>query len=285
MILLKQNLKAFAVIARTGTVHAAAKQLGFTQTAITQRLKALEQELGLTLFLRSRKGMALTEDGKSLLQYCQASEELEGIFLSRVAGSERGDLSVTIAGPTSALTTRVAEGCKDLYGKYPYLRLHLRSYDQTDLVDLIRRGEADLAIVPKEQAPNEMDSKVIKPDRFLLVASPKWKGRRLQEILEKERIIDFYESDNTTKNYLKQFGLSGQLKNRLFINENQALIRFFSLGIGFGTLAETVAQPFLENGQLIALNKGQTMDDPLCLIWYPRTQKPDYFRDIISSIK
>lgn len=283
---MNHGLQAFKAIAEAGTVHAAAARLGLTQTAITQRLKGLERDLKLTLFLRSRRGMSLTDDGNALLQYCRASEDLEGAFLSRVSGQGRGDVALTIIGPTSALSTRVTEDCRRLYFAYPHLRLHLRSIDHANCIDLIRKGEADLAVVPPEQVPNEMDSKVLKPDRYLLVSSPKWKGRRLNDIVENERIIDFYASDTTTMRYLEQFDLAGLVRReRLYVNENQALVRLFSEGVGFGTLTESVARPYLENGELITLNRGQAMEDPLALAWYPRPQKPDYFADLVRAIK
>src|SRR4051812_38504921 len=114
MILMNSALQAFTAIVKTGSVHGAARTLGLTQTAVTQRLKSLEAGLRLTLFLRSRRGMTLTDDGSALLKYCRASEELEGEFQARVSGKTPGDVSLTIAGPTSALSTRVVENCSGL---------------------------------------------------------------------------------------------------------------------------------------------------------------------------
>jgi predicted transcriptional regulator len=63
MILLDPQLHAFEAIVKTGTVHAAAKLLHLTQTAVTQRLRMLEQRMKTTLFIRSRRGMQLTTEG------------------------------------------------------------------------------------------------------------------------------------------------------------------------------------------------------------------------------
>lgn len=284
LILRNPLLMAFEAVVNTGTAHAAAEELGITQTAVTQRIKALESGLSTTLFLRSRRGMKLTDEGKALLQHCIGSRELEGQFLSRLQGKDQQEISLTIVGPTSAISTRIAENIEPLYAQYPFLRLNLRSDDHSNIIDLIRRGEADLGVVNSSSIPNEMDSKKLKPDRYLLVASAKWKGRSLQDILEKERIIDFYESDRTTRNYLSQFDLAHR-RERLYVNENEALIRFFAAGVGFGTLTESVARPYLENGTLIALNRSQAMEDPLALVWYPRPNKMEYFEKLIRSIR
>ena len=286
LILRNPHLVAFEAVSRLGTMHAAAHELSVTQTAITQRIKALEKELSLTLFLRSRKGISLTSEGKALLLFCQSSRELEGQFFSQVKGDYRQEVELTLVGPTSAISTRVAHNVQSLYFKYPFLKLHLQSDDHTNIVDMIRRGEADLGVVHPSKVPNEMDSKLLKPDKYLLVASPKWKGRKLVEILNNERIIDFYESDLTTKNYLNEFDLLKEVKReRLFINENEALIHMFMAGVGYGTLTESVASSYINDESLIVLNKAQAMEDPLALVWYPRPSKMNYFDDLIRSIK
>jgi LysR family transcriptional regulator (chromosome initiation inhibitor) len=286
VVLRNPFLVAFEAVTRLGTTHAAAKELGITQTGITQRIKTLERDLSMTLFLRSRRGMALTHEGQALLQLCRGSRELEGQFFSQVEGSGRLDVSLTLVGPTSAISTRIAENVEPLYAKFPFLRLHLQSDDHSDLIEKIRRGEADLAIVPPSQVPNEMDSKLLKPDRYFLVGSPKWKGRKLAELLEKERIIDFYESDQTTLNYLAEHKLEKQARrDRLFVNENAALIRLFAAGVGYGTLTESVAQPLFDNGSLIPLHRGNSLADPLALAWYPRPRKMPYFEELVKAIR
>lgn len=287
MVVLKNSLLlAFERIADLKTVHAAASDLGLTQAAMTKRLRLLESQLGVTLFLRSRRGMSLTEEGKALLQFCKTTGEAEGQLMSKLKGESNMEVSLTIAGPTSAISSRVNKDCIPLYSKYPFLKLHFQSEDHANLIEMIRLAKVDLAIVPPNLVPNEMDSKVLKPDRYLLVGGPKWQGRHLQEILENERIIDFYESDMTTLNYLRKFGLENSKRpDRLFVNENSALIRMFAAGIGFGTLTEDIAKPFIENGDLIKLNRGQVFENPLALTWYPRHEKSNYFQDIIRSIK
>lgn len=284
LILRNPLLNAFEAVAKLGTAHAAAEELKVTQTAITQRIKALEAGLSMTVFLRSRRGMTLTDEGKALLQYCFGSRELEGQFLSLIHGKDRSEITLRIVGPTSAISTRIAENIEPLYEMFPFLRLHLQSDDFANRVEMVRRGEADFAIVSPQQVPNEMDSKLLKPDRYVLVGSAKWKGRKLSEILESERIIDFYDSDDTTYKYLKHFNLIAK-RDRIFINENEALIRMFAAGVGFGTLTESVALPYLKSGKLITLNRGQVVEDLLALTWYPRPRKMDYFEKVIRSIK
>src|SRR4051812_25265264 len=84
MSLLSPQLEAFLAITKYKTVHGAARELGITQTGVTQRIRALEFQLSTTLFIRSRKGMAPTTEGQALLRYCQAARDLEGEALAKI---------------------------------------------------------------------------------------------------------------------------------------------------------------------------------------------------------
>lgn len=287
MSLLSQNLQAFVSIVKNNTVHGAADELGLTQTAITQRIRALEKELNTTLFLRSRRGMQLTQEGEALLHYCRGAEELEGKALNQIIGSgDSKPVVVNISGPTSIMIARIINQCLSLYHKWPKLQLNFVLTDTDDRIQTVRSGKATMAIISPENVPNEMDSKMLKPEKYILVAPNSWKGRRINDILSNERIIDFYESDLTSINYLKKFNLlSGIKKPRLFVNNNEILIKLFRQGIGFGTLTQEIAKPYLESGELITLNGGAVMEEALALVWYPRPEMPNYLKAIITSIK
>jgi LysR family transcriptional regulator (chromosome initiation inhibitor) len=287
MLILKNPLLvAFETIAKVGTVHGAARELGVTQTALTLRLKNLEQELSITLFLRSRKGMSLTPEGHALLQLCQGQKELEGQFISHISGNDRREVSLTIVGPTSAVSSYVVDQCLPLYKKFSFLDLNFQADDHSNLIELVKKGMADMAIVHPSLVPNEMDSKMMKPQKYLLLGPASWKGRKMAEILENERIIDFYENDETTKKYLKEFKLDKLIKRqRQFANNNEVLLKMISAGVGFGTIAETIAKPLIESGKMIALNQARTIEEPLALTWYPRPAKQAYFEELIKSIK
>lgn len=231
--------------------------------------------------------MRLTAEGESILRYCQAAQNLEGQALGEISGqNELATISVTLAGPTSIVSARIIPNCLAIYEKFPNLLLNYRLDDHENRLELIKKGTVQLAILPPEQVPLELDSKMLKPDRHILVGSAKWKGRNTTEIVENERIIDFYENDDTTFRYLDCFGLKKKArKDRLFANTNYAIISLFKGGIGYGTLTTEVAAPHIERGELIALNHKQIFEDPQALVWYPRSEMPAYFKEIITAIR
>jgi LysR family transcriptional regulator, chromosome initiation inhibitor len=287
MSLLDKRIEAFFKVARSGTVQGAGKALGLTQTAITQRIRSLEEDLRVTLFTRSRKGMKLTPEGLALFQYCKGAEELEGAVFSRlIADDPTREAHVTIAAPTSAMSYHFVRQSTEVMKTYPGLFVHMMIDDLVDRVDLIRKGTAQLALVAPDQVPKEMDSKKLRSNRYILVCTSEWRGRDLREIISKERIIDFYESDRTTLNYLEKHGLGSFVgRQRLFVNHNLAMIELLLAGTGFGTLTQDIAKPYLESGELIVLNRGNFFEEPMALIWYPRPQMPKYFKAVIAAVR
>ena len=261
--------------------------MGLSQTAVTQRIQSLEKELKASLFIRSRKGMVLTKEGQSLLRYCLDFCDLEGRVIAEIAGrSQEGDTEIRIAGPTSFVSGRAIPQCKEIYKKWPRLNIRFLVDDRENRIDLVKKGEVDLVILYPHQVPLELDSKILKPDEYLLVASTLWRGRGLKEILENERLFAFHPDDPTSLNYLKAFDLLKSLRRpRLFVNENLGLTTLISAGVGFGILTRQIAFPYLETGSLMKLNEGKILKDALALAWYPRREMPSYMKDIICSLK
>ena len=65
------RLRTFTVVARTGNLSAAAKELGATQPNLGRQMTALEKEVGLTLFVRHSRGLALTQHGEEFRTLCR----------------------------------------------------------------------------------------------------------------------------------------------------------------------------------------------------------------------
>lgn len=265
----------------------AASALKVGQTAVTQRIRQLEGEVGVSLFTRSRQGMKLTAEGEALLKYCLRAKELEGQTYSELRNSGPStQVNLRIAGPTSFISGRAIPSCGKVLLEQPFLNLHFAIDDRENRLELLKQGLADIVVLYPHQVPLELDSKLVKPDEYVLLGHPSWRGRDLKDILQKERLFAFHEGDHTSLNYLKSFDLLRFLKRpRLFVNENLALCTLMKLGAGFGLLSKEIAEPILKKGELVKLNQGRTLKDPLALAWYPRSQMPTYFDGIIRSIK
>ena len=166
------QLPTFMAVAELLNLSAAAKKLGITQTGATQRIKSLEQSLGTTLFTRSRSGMRLTEEGRLLLRYCTEVSNLEGQFFSGIKGAgHTREVELCIVGPMSLLAGRVVPRYSEIAHKWPNVNLRFVIDSNANRLNQLKRGACDLAFVFPHEVGLELDSKLIKPVEYVLVAA------------------------------------------------------------------------------------------------------------------
>lgn len=286
MSLLSPQLQAFIAIAQQKTVHGAADILHITQTAVTQRIRALESSLLTTLFIRTRRGMMLTPEGEALLRYCNAVRELEGEALAKITktGIDTA-VNICISGPTSIMSSRVIPQCLPVLKKFPNLLMHFDVNDIEDRVKTLRSGVCQFALLKQEDLAPEMESKNLKAERYVLVCSSAWKNRKLKDILQTERIIDYDPTDMMTYDYLKHYGLFEYVNHeRYFVNRTDALAMMLTQGLGYGVLTTEFSKPYIDNKQLIFLNSGKIFENNMALAWYARHEPPTYFTALINAI-
>ncbi|WP_191092715.1 LysR family transcriptional regulator [Cysteiniphilum sp. JM-1] len=202
MIRLSPLLQAFLSVEKNKTVHAAAETLFLTQTAVTQRIKQLEEKLGASLFIRSRKGMQLTEEGQVLLRYCHDMQNLENSYLHSLNMSESDNIiALKLVSSSTLMKTRIVKVVTTIAKLYPQLRLHLQIQDIEARHELLKTGQVDLAIVNNKQISKEMCTKVLSPERYVFIVPKIWAKRSIKEIVLNENIIDFDSSDDITFSY------------------------------------------------------------------------------------
>jgi DNA-binding transcriptional LysR family regulator len=142
-----QRLRAFALVLDLGSISAAATVLGYTQSAVSQQLAALEREIGATLVDRSQRPLRETHAGAIL------RPQVERV-LAALAGAEatvrdlRGGTSrLRLAAFPSALSSFVPTAVRDLRRTHPELVVQVVQLETHAAVECLRAGDADLAVV------------------------------------------------------------------------------------------------------------------------------------------
>src|SRR4051794_40251126 len=143
-----RRLLIFRSVARAGSISAAARELGWTQPAVSQHLRALERGAGCALLLRRASGVELTEPGRVLLaradalavQLHMAEEELADLTALR-----RG--RVRLAAYPSAAATLVPRAVAGLRARHPDVDVELTEAEPPEALALLSSGDADLALV------------------------------------------------------------------------------------------------------------------------------------------
>jgi DNA-binding transcriptional LysR family regulator len=141
------DLLTFSAVARTGGITRAAEELNTVQSNVTQRVKALEAEIGATLFERHSRGMTLTGAGRRLLPYAQRMAALshEAVLAARDDGQPKGPLAIGSMETTAAV--RLPALLAEFHRRFPAVRLTLKTATTADLVAAVLDGALDGAFV------------------------------------------------------------------------------------------------------------------------------------------
>lgn len=146
--MITKKYQVFLKVARLGSISKAAKALGQTQSSVTQTLHALERELHLTLFDRSRMGVTLTTQGKALLPYVEAVEESENALVAYAAGLAAKKQTVLRIG---TFTSVAVNWLPELFQKYrgiePGVRFEMKDIGYNNIEEILKEEDLDFCFV------------------------------------------------------------------------------------------------------------------------------------------
>ncbi|MFT3820251.1 MAG: LysR family transcriptional regulator [Rubrivivax sp.] len=144
-----RRLKYFVAVAEAGHMTRAAAQLGIQQPPLSQQIKALERQLGMSLLQRHPKGVALTDAGRQLLAEARALLDAHAAMqarLARLAGGQHGELAVgfTSSAAAHAYTPAVLRECRS---RHPGIRLSLSEDHAAALIEAVARQRLHCALL------------------------------------------------------------------------------------------------------------------------------------------
>jgi DNA-binding transcriptional LysR family regulator len=165
------DLTTFATVARTGGITRAAEALNTVQSNVTQRIKALEAEIGTALFERHSRGMTLTGAGRRLLPYAQRMAALsrEALLAARDDGQPKGPLAIGSMETTAAV--RLPALLASFHHRFPAVDLSLRTAPTADLVTSVLDGTLDGAFVAGPIDHGELDALIAFREELVLITA------------------------------------------------------------------------------------------------------------------
>lgn len=143
-----QQLRYFAAVAERRHFTRAARELGIAQPSVSKQIRLLEEELGATLFHRTRGGADLTPAGEAFLPWArQILTDLDAALdeAREIGGLRRGRMNV---GATPSISTAIVpQALARFHAAYPGIELRLREAGSRELVRQLDEGELDVALV------------------------------------------------------------------------------------------------------------------------------------------
>ncbi|HSA91152.1 MAG TPA: LysR family transcriptional regulator [Burkholderiales bacterium] len=255
-----QEITVFARIVGTGSLSAAARDLGMSPAVISRRLAALESRLGVRLLNRTTRSLHLTDEGASYYETCnRVLAEIQEADAAVTAGraEPRGVLRVAL--PASFGHQHVAPLVPQFAERYPSVQLALSLSDRT--VNLVEEG-FDLAVRIADLADSSLAARKLAPNRRVVCASPAYLARHGEPRTPEELLGHNCLASDFTMNwdYRGPDGKPGTVRvSGRYACDNWEVLREWAVaGLGVALKSTWDVRRHLEDGSLVSLLPGYT---------------------------
>jgi DNA-binding transcriptional LysR family regulator len=252
------QVEAFLAVGTFGGFRRAADALRVTQPAISARIKALEESLGVSLFERGKTGMALSAAGRALRPH--AEQLLRAVALARQAVHDLRPATggaITIAAALSICTYLLPDVLKRFQAAHPKTMITVRSGHSKEVLEMVLTGEAELGLARSLHHP-EVETVSLRDDPLVLVGAPaspmaRAGKARLEEVAAEPLILfDRGSSDWTLSHGL--FRRAGLVPNVVLEVESiEAAKRMVERGLGVAFLPQLAVVHEIRRRRLLAI--------------------------------
>lgn len=274
-----RHLTSFSTVARTLSFTEAARRLGYVQSAVTGHVKALEQQLGVRLFDRIGRRVALTEAGQQLFDYAVRIDRLAQEAQTAVRGPSTPAGPVRVSAPETLCAHRLPAMLSKLYEAHPEVRVLFQASStgalDNDLVRALSLGEVDLAFVLEERldAVEPLAVEPVTEEPLVIVAAP-------QHPLAREDVVTARDLDGVPlllsskgcrfRGVLERACADEDVRPEVIgeFTSGEAIKRCAQAGSGLGVVAAVSAADELARGALVSLPwKGPELRVHSYLVW------------------
>jgi LysR family transcriptional regulator, transcriptional activator of the cysJI operon len=255
-----RHVEAFVSVAELESFTRAGDQLHLTQSAVSQLIRRLEEELGEPLFVRNGRRVRLTRTGVELLPSALDIMKLRTALIDKVAPRPEDIGGGLRVGTSSAATAYLwAKTYQAFALRYPKIDLDVRATPQTqNTVEDLLSGELDIGVLPFPLASPRLVGKVLGHHEALLLASPAHpltkKGKATSADLNGARFILYEHRMNfraLADNYFRETGINPKIV--LQSNDTNLIRAMTEVGFGLAFLPDWAVQRELKEKRLVVI--------------------------------
>jgi DNA-binding transcriptional LysR family regulator len=257
------QLRTFVAVAEEAHLTRAAEKLFISQPAVSAHVKALEEELGVVLFLRSARGMQLTREGQALKVHAETALKGVGDFLSQ-ARSLRANLTgvLRVALNTDPDLLRMRQLVDALRLAHPKLEVHLPQSMSNVIIEDVRAGRLDggfafLAEPLSAALAQELEALHLATTSLHVVAPTAWAERLANSgwrELAEESWVWFTDACPCRALLERQLGpYTSEVKKVAITDYEGTLKALVASGAGLGLMHQAEAHGWEESGEVCVL--------------------------------
>ena len=252
--------KVFKEVAEAGNITAAAQSLYISQSAVSQSIKQLENELQTRLFSRNSRGVTLTGEGRMLYEYVRSAMgllETGEAKLSQTRELQMGHLTI---GASDTVTSQFLLPYLDKFHRqYPAIHIQIVSGRSHKVLGLLQSGKVDIAFASTPAEPGSLTTFPCFDTHSIFVAAADYPCDfehvySLQEIAQFPLIL--LERKASSRLYLEKYFLQNglHLDPEIELGARSLLVDLATIGFGVAGVTEEFVKKELESGRLRKLN-------------------------------
>jgi LysR family transcriptional regulator (chromosome initiation inhibitor) len=283
-----EHLETFAAIFDEGSFEGAARRLHITPSAVSQRVKAMEQRVGSVLVQRSRP-VAATTAGATILRLARQLDRLVDDAARELGGGPAGGTVMPIVVNADSLATwfvpALVRAARETGARFEVIRA-----DETLSTEQLRRGEVMAAVTATKQPVPGCTSTRLGTDRYRAVAAPAFAAEHFAggvtaEALHRAPVMEFDRHDAFQERFIRRVTRARIDPPRHFVPSSTEFALAIELGLGWGMLPYLQCREALAQGRLVELvGPGSAID--LALYWQRwnlRSPVLDRLSDVVAE--
>ena len=254
-----------AAVVDAGSLDAAARRLRITPSAVSQRIKALENRLGRVVLLRTKPAQA-TPAGQAVVRLARQLTLLQHDTLAEFDGDDGRRTSVALAVNADSLSTWFLQPLAELSRRHPVV-FDLHRDDQDFTAGLLESGTVMGAVTSRAAPVAGCRVNALGAMRYQAVASVEFARTWFPNgadvaALVRAPVIEFDRKDNLQSVWLRGWGIDPELPPRNYVPSSSDFATATILGLGWALLPSFQAEPGVRAGTLVQLG-GDPIDVPL----------------------
>ena len=165
------KLKTVLSVAETLNITKSAKLLSLTQPSVSQHIKAVEDTLGVKLFVRTNRGLKVTAEGQIVIDYAKKMRGLYGVLLKQLEDQKRSVQHLTVGVTPTAESNAISQVLALYSAQNPSIRITIITDTINNLYTKLKEYEVDFAIIEGSISDPSCSSILLDTDHLVLAAS------------------------------------------------------------------------------------------------------------------
>ncbi len=271
----------FNTVARNGNLSGAAKELLISQPAVSRSLQKLEEGLSVKLFVRSSRGVRLTDEGELLYEHTRpAFDSLAQAERALKSHNEKGVENIKLGISTNLCKLLFTPRLKSIIKEYPSLKLDLRLCSSNEILEAVESGELDLGLITRLPSVHRLEYKELASFNDVFVASPSYINLQKEHgvelsgnsIVENSRLLLPSKTSGTGALLHGFFSHSGLTPSLVTETDSiDSAIDFALSGLGIAIVPDVFAKEHIKKRALIVLDAPFSLSGHSAGLIYERT--------------